>query len=102
LARKIAIEGETVHIKKSIAKLLVRRLLAVWVVQNAIIRRVPVTELSPGALARMPRCALPPKPYIPDDLPPYELPGLKFQLPKGIPTQVRFLVLAAREIARAA
>jgi hypothetical protein len=100
MARKIAVKGESVHIKKSIAKLLVRRLLARWVVVNQLIERVPIHELPPGALARMPRCFVPAKPYIPEELPPYELPGLKFQLPGGIPTQVRFLALAAREIAR--
>jgi hypothetical protein len=98
MSRKIAVQGETVHLKKSIAKLLVRRLLARWVVVNRSIQRVPISELPPGVFARLPRCVSQAKPYIPDKLPPYELPGLKFELPGGIPSQVRFLTVAARSL----
>jgi len=94
MSRKIAVEGETVHYKASVARRLVRRGWACWVIEGAKIRRLLIRATpEPVPPQRHPT-------YIPDTLPPYELPGLKFQLPGGIPSQVRFLALAARQIAR--
>lgn len=104
MSRKISVfedshASPSTYIKKSIARLLVRRLLAVWVQHNVSIRRVSGRDLPPGILTRRVPPEAKPSTYIPKELPPAELPGLKFTLPKGVPSQVIFLARAARMIA---
>jgi hypothetical protein len=73
-------------VRKSAAQLLVRRLLAVWVVENALIQRVAVraaTEIPTG------RGEYAPKHYIPDTLPPMETGGCVFQEPDNLVWQLR-------------
>ena len=94
MSRKIAVEGETAHYKASVARRLVRRGWAIWVVTDHVIRRLQERHIPDPE--PIPITA---KPYIPDDLPRCELPGLKFTLPKGVPSQVIFLARAARVIA---
>lgn len=65
------------YIKKSAAHALVRQLLAVWVVENAIIRRIAVKIAEKGPA----RFVLPAKPYIPEKLPAAEIPGVHFVPP---------------------
>lgn len=95
MARKISVIGisgtpENCQLKKSVAQMLVRRLLAEWVIKNLTIRRLAVRSVSlPTAPA--PRIDVI---YIPDILPPAEVPNCYFkppspqpwQLPLGIPT----------------
>ena len=103
MARKIAVEGETVHLKKSVAHRLVRRLFAVWVVYNETIRRVPIRGLPSGTLTRRVPIQHSPSSYIPKELPPAELPGLKFEVPSGHESSMGvFLVRAARVFAEGA
>lgn len=78
MARKIAVEGGG-HLKKSVAELLVRRLLAVWVVRGVSIRRLPIQEI-PFEAASI-RIHLPARPYIPAKMPPVEVGGCHFQGP---------------------
>jgi hypothetical protein len=87
MARKIAVistysddpSGE--HLKKSVAQLEVRRLLADWVVEGVSIRRRAIRKIPAAVLfAKAPRTRVP-RPYIPTILPPAEIPGVFFALP---------------------
>ena len=94
MSRKIAVEGETAHYKASVARRLVRRGWAIWTKANHTIRRLKerhIPEPEPIPITA--------KPYIPEELPPCELPGLRFTLPRGVPSQGIFLAKAARVIA---
>jgi hypothetical protein len=67
-------------VTKSVARLLIRRLLADWIVVNQVIRMRPISALPaqiPPALFLAPSA----KPYIPEHLPWAELPGLIFRPP---------------------
>lgn len=86
MAKKIAVYGvsgtpETGDIKKTSAQLLVRRLLACWLVENVSIQRVSIKSV------RLPSSPLPilarPSQYIPERLPPVEVPGVYFEPPLG-------------------
>ena len=64
------------YIKKSAAQLLVRRLLAKW--EGDAVRLVDVRQMDRAIPARF---IIPEKPYIPEILPPAELPGVLFVPP---------------------
>lgn len=81
MARKIAVEGERTNYKKSVAELLIRRLLAVWVIEGISIRRLAVREI-PDQAARF---TLETKAYIPERMPPREVPNTKFVPPERKP-----------------
>jgi hypothetical protein len=66
------------HVKKSIAALLVRRLLA-EIVTPGVIRLLPVTTCH-DPRTKFIRIA---KPYIPEKMPPREVPGVFFQPPQS-------------------
>lgn len=83
MARKISVIGisgtpENSQIKKVVAQLLVRRMLAVWIIRNVSIQRVSVREANPLAAERI---QVEWKPYIPETMPPREVGGCKFQEP---------------------
>jgi hypothetical protein len=79
MSAKIRIKGEPQRISKNAACCLVRRLLAVWIVRNLEIERVqPQEAIQPSANRQF----HPAKPYIPAQLPPAELPGLRFKMPE--------------------
>jgi hypothetical protein len=63
------------YVKRSVAELLVRRLLAEWIGRR-IIRMLTVVEPMKGSDVQ------PRRPYIPEKLPPVELPGLHFEDPR--------------------
>jgi hypothetical protein len=90
MARKIQVvpahsdQPSEPHLKKSIAQNLVRRHLAEWVIKNVrikmrAIREIPVTALKSG------RGAYDINNYIPERLPPAELPGVIFVPPAKVP-----------------
>lgn len=104
MARKIAVlqgnsEIPKTYIKKSVAALLVRRLLAVWVIDNLTIRRTAVRDAIPAGRFTAPRS------YIPSKMPWAELPGVKFVDPisktatQNQAVKRRFFVMAANRIA---
>lgn len=72
MAHKITVLDDNSQIKKSAACLLVRRLLAEWVVFSVSIRRLKTREIPRTTTARF---ILPTKPYIPEKMPPVELPN---------------------------
>lgn len=83
MARKISVIGisgtpENSQIKKVVAQLLVRRMLAVWLVRNVSIQRVSVRAANPLTVERI---RIEWKPYIPENMPPREVGGCKFQEP---------------------
>lgn len=79
MARKITVVNDASHIKKSVAQLLVRRLLAEWVVINVSIRRLAVRELP----RMIPDWRSASGPYIPERMPPVEVGGCHFQEPQS-------------------
>lgn len=80
MARKIAVEGEIFHYKKSRAELLVRRLLAEWIVRGVSIRLLRVAEPADVRDLRTSQSA---KPFIPERMPPAEVGGCHFVGPEG-------------------
>lgn len=81
MARKILVinargEATPERLKKSIAILLVRRLLADWIEENVSIRRRAIRSFNPAAIPQAP------KHYIPDFLPAVEA-NTKFRLPNS-------------------
>jgi len=93
MARKIGIihgssQTPKTYVKKSVAALLVRRLLAIWVIENVVIKMVPYSSNSlPIKASEM----VIKKPYIPDKLPASidGMLGLIVQAPV-LPNQIRF------------
>ena len=84
------------QLKKSVALLLVRRLVAVHV-SPFVIRRVPLRACP----AVLPRVALVPKSYIPAELPPVEVSAHKFADPEKNQAKLRYrwnLVRQARHV----
>jgi hypothetical protein len=76
MARKIAIENSREHLSKNVALLLVRRCMAYWVVPNVMIARIDAKTARPRDV----REERPPQiTYIPDTLPPVELPDVRFE-----------------------
>ena len=84
MARKIALlephgTKPSIYLKKSAAMLLITRLLADWEVRGVSIRRRMTKALPPGFHSQ--RFIPQPKPFIPERLPPAELPGIRFIAP---------------------
>lgn len=78
MARKIGVlqgksEKPVTYVKKSVAHIMIRRLLAVWVIENLTIRRVAIGAAIPAS--RLTGFA--PKPFIPERLPSHKVPGTK-------------------------
>jgi hypothetical protein len=94
MAKKIRVEPSGSHLKKVIALLLVRRLLAEWVVKGESIRMLEIRDISPNAFQKFPA---PAKKYIPEILPLGELPGVKFEPPAGAPRR-RWLTLLPEDV----
>jgi hypothetical protein len=63
------------YVKRSAGQNLVKRALAVWVVKNRVLRMLP-----PRQGLQLP---VEPKFYLPEKLPPIELPGLRWEDPRG-------------------
>lgn len=78
MAHKITVIDDNSQIKKSAAFLLVRRLLAEWVVFSVSIRRLKTRQIPRTTTARF---VLPRKPYIPERMPALEVPGVHFEEP---------------------
>jgi hypothetical protein len=78
MAKKIAVENTRDYLKKSVAQILVRRLVAEWVVPGVMIRRLTVA--APLDI-RSCRTHLAEKPYVPEKLPPAEVSGCRFREP---------------------
>lgn len=88
MARKIAVlEPHTDcvarHVKKSVAVLMVRRLFWSWEKENEIARILPLRSIPAAARsARPPSESRPRTRYVPDQLPPLQIPGVRFQQPQ--------------------
>lgn len=85
MAKKIVVYGvsgslESGELKKTMAACMVRQLYAVWVVENVSIQRLSVREFRPSS-APNPRPIY--TPYIPEFMPPVEVPGVHFVPPAG-------------------
>lgn len=86
MSRKVAVYGlsgspEGGHVKNSEAKRLVRQMFAVWLERNVSIQRVSVRQFRPSSAPQL----LPPRlPYIPEVLPPIEIPGVRFLPPASL------------------
>lgn len=85
MSRKIVVTPSNERIKKSAAELKVRRGLAEWIVKNVSIRLIAIREIKPGWMSQ--KVNLPSKHYIPEHMPPVDLPGLRFVAPKPKPWQ---------------
>lgn len=91
MAKKIAVyepsqrvtDNPTTYVKKCVALLLIRRLVAEWVIPGVMIRRLTV---SAPLDIRSCRIQTPHNPYIPEKLPPAEVSGCHFQPP--MPSEV--------------
>jgi hypothetical protein len=75
------------QLKRSIAHSLVRRALAVWVVKNVTLQYLAIRETPSNFLSE--RLPYPSRPYIPEKLPPVDLPGIKFEEPASSPRRWR-------------
>ena len=92
MSRKIAVldlhqadsDKPVTYVKRSVADLLVRRLLAVWVIDKQVIRHVAVRSLREFTSMKF---VMPSKPYIPEHMPPVDIPGVKWIPPKPKPWQ---------------
>jgi hypothetical protein len=78
MAKKIAVENSRDYLKKSVAQILVRRLVAEWVIPGVMIRRLNV---SAPVDIRSCRVQAPQKAYVPEKLPPAEVSGCRFREP---------------------
>lgn len=89
MARKIAVlhaHSDIVarHEKRSRAQLMVRRGLWDWVTKNEIARILPLRSIPLAARsARTPSESRPLIRYVPDQLPPLQIPGVRFQQPQN-------------------
>lgn len=80
------------YLKASVARRLIRRGFAEWLVINRIVRRLQTRRLPEREVL-----VLVTRSYIPDILPAAELPGLTFEPPTGTaPSTAPFLIKAAR------
>lgn len=96
MAKKIAVYGvsgslESGELKKTVAKCMVRQLYACWVVENVSIQRLSVREFRPSSAPQLRPVYTP---YIPEILPPVELPGVIFVPPIGLPSWLPYAYLA--------
>lgn len=89
MARKIPVLHATSdvvshHVKKSVARLMVRRLYWIWEKENEIARIQPSSNIPLSARsARPPSESRPPRTrYVPETLPPLQIPGVRFEQPK--------------------
>lgn len=85
MSAKVAVlepHGETPseHVKKCVAQYLVRKALADWVIVNVVLRRRALRSIPASAYQSDPR-SFSATPYIPDRMPPLELPNCKFEPP---------------------
>lgn len=85
MSRKIVVTPSNERIKKSAAELRVRRGLAEWVVKNVSIRLLAIRALPKGWMSQ--KVAGQSKPYIPEHMPPVDIPGVKWIPPKPKPWQ---------------
>lgn len=88
MSKQVAVYGvsgtpEGYRIKNSEAKRLVRQMFAVWLERNVSIQRLSIREFRPSS-APQPRPV--PSLYIPDHMPPAEVPGVRFVLPVTVPS----------------
>lgn len=83
MAKKIAVENSRDYIKKSVAELLVRRLVAEWVVPGVMIRRLTCSSQPLDIRVIRPTVA-PIVQYIPETLPPAEVSGCYFEEPTSL------------------
>lgn len=101
MARKIGVLGTRqsgeprTYVKRAVASVLIRRLLAEWVVDNVTIRMLEVRNPL-RASEFVPR---PPKPYIPESMPPIidKMLGIKFDDPVKSPNMPRFRFVSPME-----
>lgn len=88
MARKIAVleahsDAVARHVKKSVAAMMVRRLFWIWEKENEIARIQPLHNLPTAARsARTPSESRPLIRYVPDQLPPLQIPGVRFEQPQ--------------------
>lgn len=82
MARKIAVENSREHLKKSVASLLVRRLVAEWVIPGVMIRRLTIVIVPVDVRSvRRPHAAG----ALPKRMPPAEVGGCRFRGPRPNP-----------------
>lgn len=86
MSRKVAVYGisgtpEGCHMKNSEAKRMVRQMFMVWRERNVSVQRLPIREFR-HLSAPQPRPAF--SPFIPDHMPPVEIPGVRFVAPVGL------------------
>lgn len=105
MARKIGVldalqatsDQPRIFIKKNSAILLVRKQLAEWVIDHAVIRKrvlpEPAIHLQPSAL-RLPIAV---RAFVPEKMPPAEISGLIFEDPIKRPQMPRMCFLKAAE-----
>jgi hypothetical protein len=74
-------------VKRSAGQSLVRRCLAYWIIENAILRMVPEREARPA------KEVIVKQPFIPEKMPPGEIGGLVFEDPIKDPQQSRMMFL---------
>lgn len=87
MARKVSVEHSPEHLKRSVAARLVRRGWAIWLIPNLKIRRLAVRAKC--SEPRYERGA----PYIPERMPPLEIPNTKFvpplrRIPPRLPSEL--------------
>lgn len=87
MAKKIAVYGvsgslETGGLKKSDARRMVRQLYACWVVENVSIQRLSIRDFRPFSSPHARHT--PAAAYIPEKMPPVEVPGVRFIPPVGL------------------
>lgn len=76
-------------IKRSLAEILVRRLFAEWVIKNVLLRRL---EIKPAQAMPERAAHTVAVPYIPEQMPPREIAGCKFQEPQTLSWQQQIAV----------
>jgi hypothetical protein len=94
MAAKVTVLPAKTQIKRSVAELLVRRLLADWTVKNQSITMRPIKEFSLATPARPCRVF-----YVPHKLPPAEVENCLFQIAQTenqIKSRIVLLVIAQR------
>jgi hypothetical protein len=76
MAKKILIVDDGSHMKKTAVEALVRRLVMRWVIPGVSATRAKIAQFKEALPAPV---HIPEFAYIPEKLPPYELPGLTFK-----------------------
>lgn len=78
-------------VKRSAGQSLVRRCLAYWIIENAVLRMIPPREVRPV------REVVAVKTFIPQEMPPVEVNGCRFDDPMKNPRQPRLSSVSRRD-----